>query len=125
MGTQHLVVGPLVQRLLDAGWDLDQIVFGKREYRVPKSPSEAAKREKGRSFVAFPVDIAVFEKPALAEDYRALVFVVECKRPDETSGLEELDTYLGREPHLRLGIVPVHSFETLICAYAAMGMRPS
>lgn len=32
------------------------------------------------------------------------MFAIECKRPDETSGLEQLDTYLGREPHLRLGI---------------------
>lgn len=72
--------------------------------RSPKSPSEASKREKGRTFQGFPVDIAVFESPANLGDYNSLVFVIECKRPDETSGLEQLDIYFGREPHLRLGV---------------------
>jgi type I restriction enzyme M protein len=101
---QQLVVGPLVQRLLDAGWKLEQMMFGKKEWLVPKSPSEASKREKGRTFQGFPVDIAVFESPANLGDYNSLVFVIECKRPDETSGLEQLDIYFGREPHLRLGV---------------------
>ena len=101
---QQLVVGPLVQRLMKAGWDLDQMMFGKREWLVPTSPSEASKREKGKSYKGFPMDIAVFESNALRGDYKSLVFAVECKRPDETSGLEQLDIYLGREPHLALGI---------------------
>ena len=41
---QELVVGPLVQYLLSKGYTLEQIRFGKREWRVPKSPSEAHKR---------------------------------------------------------------------------------
>ncbi len=101
---QQLVVGPLVQHLLDAGWSLEQMMFGKREWLVPKSPSEASKREKGKSFKGFPVDIAVFTSAPVRGDYRELVFVVECKKPDETSGLEQLDIYLGREPHLGLGV---------------------
>jgi type I restriction enzyme M protein len=101
---QQLVVGPLVQRLVDAGWKLDQMEFGKREWLVPKSPSEASKREKGKSFRGFPVDIALFESPATRGDYKSLVFVIECKKPDETSGLEQLDIYLGREPHVALGV---------------------
>lgn len=101
---QQLVVGPLVQRLLGAGWDLGQMMFGKREWLVPKSPSEASKREKGRSFKGFPVDIAVFNSASVRGDYRELVFAIECKKPDETSGLEQLDIYLGREPHLGLGV---------------------
>lgn len=28
---QQLVVGPIVQKLLDLGWSIDQVVFGKRE----------------------------------------------------------------------------------------------
>ena len=55
---QRDVVGPLVSQLVDAGWSLDQIIFGKSEWRIPKSPSEATKREKGTSFAGFPVDIA-------------------------------------------------------------------
>ena len=43
---QQTVVGPLVQHLLTLGWTLDQMVFGKKEWRIPKSPSEAKRREK-------------------------------------------------------------------------------
>jgi len=101
---QQLVVGPLVQRLVKAGWKIEQLMFGKKEWYVPKTPSASTKREKGHSYDGFPVDIAVFESAATLGDYKRLVFVIECKRPDETSGLEQLDIYLGREPHLRLGI---------------------
>jgi type I restriction enzyme M protein len=101
---QQLVVGPLVQRLLDRGWSLDQMIFGRREYVVPKTPSESNKREKGWRYEGFPVDIAVFETPALRGDYRGLIFLVECKQPDEAAGLEQLDILFGREPHPRLGI---------------------
>lgn len=38
---QTLVVGPLVELLLKNGWALEQIVFGKNEWKVPKTPSEA------------------------------------------------------------------------------------
>lgn len=54
---QTNVVGPLVRYLVKTGWSLDQIVFGHREWRVPKSPSEATKRERGASFAGFPVAI--------------------------------------------------------------------
>ena len=70
---QHQVVGPLVQRLVDLGWSLEQMIFGKKEYLAPKSPSEASKREKGRSYAGFPVDIAVFDDPKHIGDYRHLV----------------------------------------------------
>ncbi len=39
---QQLVVGPLVEILLSRGWNIDQIVFGKKEWKVPKTPSEAS-----------------------------------------------------------------------------------
>lgn len=100
---QHGVVGPMVQRLVNKGWKRGQIIFGRREWRVPKSPSEASKREKGRSYAGFPVDIAVMEKEG-STDYHDLVFAFECKRENETSGLEQLDIYLGLEPHLKLGV---------------------
>ena len=43
---QQLVVGPIVERLISNGWELDQIIFGKNEWKVPKTPSEASKRER-------------------------------------------------------------------------------
>ena len=101
---QVLVVGPLVARLVDLGWSLEQIVFGKTEWRVPKSPSEHTKREKGRSFVGFPVDIAVFDDPSTAGDPRHLLFMIECKQPNETAGVSQLESYFVAEPHVRLGV---------------------
>ncbi|WP_314857148.1 N-6 DNA methylase [Stomatobaculum longum] len=101
---QQLVVGPLVSYLVELGWKLDQIFFGKNEWKVPKTPSEASKREKGTSFDYFPVDIAVFDDPKNCGDYRHLLFVIECKQPDIDVGLQQLETYLSLEPHVKLGV---------------------
>src|SRR5437667_8630157 len=54
---QQHVVGPLIMHLRDLGWTLDQLRFGTMEWYVPKSPSEAFKREKGHHFDGFPCDI--------------------------------------------------------------------
>lgn len=56
---QRLVVGPIVERLVNLGWDQKQIVFGKNEWKIPKTPSEASKREKNTSFDYFPVMISL------------------------------------------------------------------
>ena len=101
---QELVVGPLVERLISYGWKIEQIVFGKNEWKVPKTPSEASKREKGTSFDYFPVDVAVFESSETCGDYRHLLFVIECKQPNIDVGLQQLETYLSLEPHVKLGI---------------------
>lgn len=101
---QQLVVGPIVERLISNGWELDQIIFGKNEWKVPKTPSEASKREQGVSFDYFPVDIAVFDSVATCGDYRHLLFVIECKKPNLDVGLQQLETYLGLEPHVKLGV---------------------
>lgn len=101
---QQGVVGPVVERLCEIGWSLDQIVFGKSEWRVPKSPSEQTKREKGKNFLGFPVDIAVFDDPANTGDPRHLLFMIECKQPDETAGVSQLEGYFVAEPHAQLGV---------------------
>ncbi len=101
---QQLVVGPLVQLLVDQGWKLDQIVFGKKEWSIPKSPAEQTKREKGHSFSGFPVDIAVFASPRTVGDPRHVLFLVECKQPDEQAGVSQLEAYFVGEPHARLGV---------------------
>lgn len=101
---QTKVVGPLVELLVNKGWSLEQIVFGKSEWRVPKSPSEASKRENGSSYDGFPVDIAVFESPNTVRNYRHLLFIIECKAPDITVGKSQLETYLSLEPHVKMGI---------------------
>jgi type I restriction enzyme M protein len=93
-----------VQYLVDLGWSLDQMIFGKAEWFVPKRPSEQTKREKGRAFDGFPVDIAVFDDPATVDDPHHLVLIVECKQPDEEAGVAQLEAYFVGEPRCRLGI---------------------
>src|SRR4051794_7114437 len=91
---QQLVVGPIVHYLTNAlGWPLEQIVFGRTEWFVPKTPSEQTKRERGHAFEGFPVDIAVFDDDAHVGDPHHLVFVVECKQPTEEAGVTQLEAY--------------------------------
>jgi type I restriction enzyme M protein len=101
---QQKVVGPLVEYLCSIGWSIDQMIFGKTEWRVPKSPSEQTKREKLQSYAGFPVDIAVFDDVKHVSNPRHLLFMVECKQPDEVAGISQLESYLVGEPHVRLGI---------------------
>lgn len=101
---QERVVGPLVARLIDHGWRLEQIVFGRGEWRVPQSPSQATERERGHRFKANPVDIAVFDNPQHVGNPRHLVFMIECKQPDDATGLLQTETYLANEPHVKLAI---------------------
>jgi type I restriction enzyme M protein len=101
---QQNVVGPLVEYLCTMGWSVDQMIFGTTEWRVPKSPSELTKRERGASYQGFPVDIAVFDDPNTIGDARHLLYVIECKQPNETAGVSQLEAYFVGEPHVRLGI---------------------
>jgi type I restriction enzyme M protein len=101
---QKTVVGPLVGFLVKLGWNLDEIVFGKKEWLVPKTPSEHTKREKYRAFSGFPVDIAVFDDVSTTGDPRHLLFLIECKQPDEQAGMSQLESYFAGEPHARLGV---------------------
>jgi type I restriction enzyme M protein len=101
---QQKVVGPLVGHLVGLGWSASQIIFGKQEWRIPKSPSEATKREKNQSYAGFPVDIAVFDDESTIGDPHHLLFVIECKQPTETAGIAQLESYFVGEPHVRLGM---------------------
>lgn len=125
---QQKVVGPIVQMLVDKGWDLDQIVFGKNEWKVPKTPSEASKRDAGHSYDFFPVDIAVFESAALCGDYRHLLFIIECKQPEVNVGICQLETYLSLEPHVKLGILANNAklaAETFFVHKTSKGLLPA
>jgi type I restriction enzyme M protein len=105
---QTTVVGPLVEFLVSVGWDLGQIIFGKSEWRIPKSPSQATRREKKQSFDGFPVDIAVFDSRERVSDPRRLLFIIECKQLNETAGISQLEAYFVGEPHAKLGIWANH-----------------
>jgi len=101
---QHTVVGPLVKYLYDCGWSLDQLIFGRQEWTIPKTPSEQTKREKNQDYEGFPVDIAVFDASENKGDYRHLLFIIECKPPTEDAGLAQLESYYIGEPYAKLGI---------------------
>jgi len=101
---QKIVVGPMVKHLVSTGWALDQIMFGREEWLVPKTPSEQTKREQGRKYAGFPVDITVFDDPNHLGDWRHVLFLIECKQPTIEAGLSQLESYFVGEPHARLGV---------------------
>ncbi len=79
------------------------MMFGRKEWRVPKSPSEAHKREKGESFDGFPCDITAFDSPKRIGDPKHVVAVIECKQPDEEAGVSQLEQLMSNEPHVKFG----------------------
>ena len=101
---QQGVVGPLISFLVSIGWQLEQIVFGRREWQVPKTPSDATRRDKGQSFSGFPVDVAVFDDAANVGDPRHILFLIECKQPNESAGVSQLESYFSGEPYASLAV---------------------
>ncbi len=87
---------PLPRTLIDeCGWQAAQIVSRPNQWRVPAHPS-------GRRI--WPVDLAIFDAPERARTPEHVIIICECKRPDESSGIDQLKVYLDREPHARVGI---------------------
>ena len=87
---------PLLRALIDeCGWQAEQIVSRPQQWRVPAHPS-------GRR--TWPVDVAIFDAPASARVPENILIICECKRPDESSGIDQLKVYLDREPHARVGV---------------------
>ncbi|SDB26655.1 N-6 DNA Methylase [Desulfonatronum thiosulfatophilum] len=94
---------PLVEKLLKLGWDKNQLQY-EPEWRVPKTPSEASRREKGQSFKSFPIDVAIFDHPSHVGDYQHLQVIIETKAPTIVEGINQLEIYMSLEPHVLLGI---------------------
>ncbi|MGN0502250.1 MAG: class I SAM-dependent DNA methyltransferase, partial [Ruminococcus sp.] len=46
----------------------------------------------------------MFESEQTCGDYRHILFIIECKQPDIDVGLQQLETYLSLEPHVKLGV---------------------
>lgn len=95
---------PLIKKLVKLGWDENQILY-EPEWRVPKSPSEASRREKGQSFKSFPIDIAIFDHPSNVGNYRHLQIIIETKAPSIQEGINQLEIYMSLEPHVLLGML--------------------
>ena len=102
--TEHTNVRiPLLAEFERLGWDPNQMQY-EPEWKVPKSPSEASKREAGKSFQGFPVDIAIFDNASNLGNYENIQIIVETKAPDIDLGINQLKIYMGLEPHTLLGI---------------------
>jgi type I restriction enzyme M protein len=94
---------PLLEELERLGWEKNQMQF-EPEWKVPKTPSDASKREAGQSFQGFPVDIAIFDSSSNLGNYEHIKIIVETKAPDIDEGINQLKIYMGLEPHTLLGI---------------------
>lgn len=106
----HLTRLPTLQALLDLGWSRDQVQCpspesNDKEWRVPKTPSESHKREKGNGFNGYPVDMALFDSIEGKGDWQHCKIIIECKEPTEPNGIAELETYMGLEPKVRMGVL--------------------
>lgn len=87
---------PLLETLInEAGWSPGQLASRPAQWRVLAHPS--GRRE-------WPVDIAIFDSPEHFRDPEHVIIICECKRPDVTTGVEQLKVYLDREPHARVGL---------------------
>lgn len=104
---------PLITELQRIGWDVNQIQFAP-EWKVPKTPSEASKRESGQSFQGFPVDIAIFDSASNLGNYENIQMIFETKAPNIEQGINQLKIYMGLEPHTLLGIWSNGSDTTLV-----------
>ncbi|MBR7743744.1 N-6 DNA methylase [Phycicoccus sp. BSK3Z-2] len=103
-GPEHLKVRlPVIDALKTLGWEDGQLQW-RPEWRVPQSPNEAAKREGGRSFSHWPVDLVVFKDPEMPADWQNVVGLFEFKKPTLNEGVSQLEIYLAREPRARFGV---------------------
>lgn len=101
--TEHLDVRlPTVEALVQLGWKREQILF-QPEWRVPRTPSQASRREKGQSFDGFPADIAIFDSEDTVGEWEHLVVLFELKQPNAREGRSQLEILLSLEPRARAG----------------------
>ncbi|WP_431801173.1 HsdM family class I SAM-dependent methyltransferase [Microbacterium sp. bgisy203] len=103
-GPEHLQVRlPVAEALRVLGWDERQIQW-QPEWRVPQSPSDAARREGGHGFSGWPVDLVLFEDTEAPTDWQNVLGLFEFKKPTLSEGVSQLEIYLAREPRARFGV---------------------
>ena len=69
---------PLIEALIGLGWSEKQIK-SEPEWRVPKIPSEATKREKGQRFESYPVDLVIFDSEEHFDDWEHVQILLKQK----------------------------------------------
>jgi type I restriction enzyme M protein len=93
---------PTIRRLVELGWTREQMQ-SRPEWQVPQSPSEAAKRDGGRSFQGYPVDLVLFDGEVGAGAWEHLLAIFEFKKPTLEEGRSQLELYLHKEPRAKFG----------------------
>ncbi len=93
---------PLIEALIGLGWSEKQIK-SEPEWRVPKIPSEATKREKGQRFESYPVDLVIFDSEEHFDDWEHVQILFETKKPSVEEGISQLEIYLSLEPRAVAG----------------------
>lgn len=102
-GPEHLLVRmPTIKELKKLGWSEQQMQW-EPEWRVPKSPHDAAKREDGNRFAGWPVDLAIFSDEDHAGSWEDILAICEFKAPTKQAGKSQLEIYLAREPRAQMG----------------------
>jgi len=102
-GPEHRLVRlPAIEQLVALGWDRGQLRW-EPEWRVPASPHDGSKREAGKSFTGWPVDLAIFDDARHVGDWQHILAIFEFKEPSLSEGISQLEIYLAREPRARMG----------------------
>jgi type I restriction enzyme M protein len=102
-GDEEINATQALSRLLveNLGWERTSIRT-RPQWQVPASPSEATKRELGRSFRGFPCDIVLFGSSI--HNVESIRIICECKKLHLQAGIEQLKILLNHEPQARIGI---------------------
>lgn len=107
--SEHALVRlPVLKQLEELGWSRGSIICPSpdsddSEWRVPKAPHEATKREMGRSFNGYPVDLAIFDSDDNVGEWNHVLAIFEFKQSTIDAGVSQLMTYLSLEPSAKYG----------------------
>lgn len=93
---------PVIAKLVELGWSEGQLRWDP-EWRVPKTPHDAAKRERGTSFASWPIDLVVFDSEEHAGEWEHVLAILEFKEPTLEKGQSQLEIYLSLEPRAKFG----------------------
>lgn len=93
---------PLISKLEKLGWDKKQMMW-EPEWKVPKRPSEATKREAGSRFEGYPIDLTIFDEADNCGKWEHVKILFETKKPNVDEGISQLEIYLSLEPRAIAG----------------------
>lgn len=100
-GNEEAVRQKIIEDLRHLGWKENRLQW-KPEWRVPATPHDLSKRDRGQSFKAVgSVDLVAFADDSC--EPHALQVLFEFKAPDIEAGVTQLKRYLSGEPVVKMG----------------------